>query len=197
MNYSKEDANTENRKEEWTHLSGAILKAFDLYLSQGPYLSLFSPFSFIGRSLKTQANYSTHLVVVFDSLKIWRYHNIRWSIVFLSCYSNTWTDSMCMEILRVFSRSNEISYFIFVLWAQPWPSPSRCLSYFHVKALIVMNFTSFARNFVIPYRACCRALYHRWFACHWIRIASLVFWLFLKRTQLNSNNSGGVYNRYS
>lgn len=129
MNYSKDDANTENRKEEWTHLSGAILKAFDLYLSQGPYLSLFSPFSFIGRSLKTQVNYSTHLVVVFDSLKIWHYHNIRWSIVFLSCYSHTWTDSMCMEILRVFSGSNEISYFIFVLWAQPWPSPSRSLSY--------------------------------------------------------------------
>ena len=66
-----------------------------------------------------------------------------------------------------------------------------------IKALIVMNFTSFARNFVIPYRAWYRALYHRWFSCHWIRIASIVFWLFLKRTQLNSNNNCRVYNRYS
>lgn len=42
----------------------------------------------------------------------------------------------------------------------------------------------------------CRIPCH-WFACHWIRIVSIVFWLVLQRTPLNSNNSGRVFSSYS
>ena len=36
-----------------------------------------------------------------------------------------------------------------------------------------------------------------WFARHWIRIVSIVFWFVLTRTPLNSNNSGRVFSSYS
>jgi len=38
----------------------------------------------------------------------------------------------------------------------------------------------------------CRLPCH-WFVCHWIRIVSIVFWLVLPRTPLNSNNSSWVF----
>jgi len=41
----------------------------------------------------------------------------------------------------------------------------------------------------------CRIPCH-WFACYWITIVSIVSWLVLKRTPLNSNNSGGVFSSY-
>ena len=50
--------------------------------------------------------------------------------------------------------------------------------------------------FQISYRHKCRIPCHL-FACHWLRITSIVFWLVLQRRPLNANNSGKVFCTYA
>ena len=51
------------------------------------------------------------------------------------------------------------------------------------------------RNGLLALKAYCRRPHHQ-FACHWKRIASIVFWLVLKRMLLNSSNTLWVFSSY-